>query len=268
MLPDDPARAVWARRPQDSAEIVDSHAHCGPYSLFFIPQNSAAEMVRVMDRCGVSRAVLSSLLSIQLDARLGNAATAQAVSAFPDRISGYLTINPWQDPVAELAHWHGDGRFVGIKVHPDQHEYALTGARYRPVWEYAQENRVPVLTHTWHDSMYDDMTLLARVSDKYPEANLIAGHAGVLPAGFPRAIELATRYPRLHLEICGSHSHGRIIERMVGEVGAKQVLYGSDFPFIEMRASLGRVLFAYLDTVDRADVLGGTMNSLLDQRQA
>lgn len=63
------------------------HAHCGPYSLFFIPENSPADMVRVMSRCGVSRAILSSLLAIQLDARLGNESTANGVAACPDRIS-------------------------------------------------------------------------------------------------------------------------------------------------------------------------------------
>jgi uncharacterized protein len=261
----EPAETVWGRRAQSSMSIIDSHAHSGPYSLFFIPENSPADMVRVMARCGVSHAIVSSLLGIQLDARLGNDETARAVTRFPEQISGYLTINPWQDPVAELEHWDHDRRFVGIKVHPDQHEYALTGPRYQPVWEYAQLNRIPVLTHTWHDSIYDDVALLAAVSDRFPEVNLIAGHAGVLPHGFQRAIDFATRYPRLHLEVCGSHNHGRVIARMVDEVGSKQVLYGSDFPFIDMRTSLGRVMFATMDPMDRAAVLGGTMGGLLDQ---
>jgi predicted TIM-barrel fold metal-dependent hydrolase len=259
--------AIWQRRAQESLTIVDAHAHSGPYSLFFIPENTPADMVRVMKRCGVSRAVLSSLLGIQLDARLGNEATARAVSRYPNYISGYLTVNPWQDPVAELEHWQGDSRFVGIKVHPDQHAYPLTGPRYRAVWEYAQSHRMPVLTHTWLDSIYDDVALVGAVSEQFPEIDLIAGHAGVLQKGFQRSIDFARRYPRLHLEVCGSHNHGRVIERMVDQVGSKQVLYGSDFPFIDMRTSLGRVMFATMEPADRSAVLGATMAALLDQRQ-
>jgi hypothetical protein len=260
------ARAVWRRQAQQDAVIIDAHAHCGPYSLFHIARNTPADMVRVMDRCGVGRTLLCSHLGLQLDARAGNRDTAAAVADFPHRLAGYLTINPRQDPVAELAHWDGDPRFVGIKVHPDEHEYPLTGPRYRPVWEYASQTGFPVLTHTWHLSPYDDVALLGRVAEAAPEANLIAGHSGVLPHGFDRAIEVARRYPRLYLELCGSHNHGRVIERMIDEIGAAKVMYGSDFPFIDMRGSLGRVLFADLAEADRDAVLGGTIGALLPAR--
>lgn len=257
-----PGTYADVRRRLDT-EIVDAHAHFGPYSLFYIAEHTPASMVRVMDLCGVSRTIVASHLAIQLDARAGNDATACAVAQFPQRLAGYLTINPHQDPVRELEHWAGDSRFVGIKVHPDVHCYPLTGPRYRPVWEYAATARVPVLTHTWHDSPYDDMSLLAKVADVAPDVRLIAGHSGVLPHGFDRAIHYARRCPRMYLELCGSHNHGSVIERMVREVGPDKVMYGSDFPFIDMRGSLGRVLFARLSESERAAVLGGTISAVL-----
>jgi len=48
----------------------------------------------------------------------------------------------------------------------------------------------------------------------------------------------------------------------VGELGAERVVFGSDFPFIDLRVSLGRTVFARLGTAERAAVLGGTAAAL------
>lgn len=260
------ATAVWQRRPQTDLTIVDAHAHGGPYSLFYIPDADAASMVRVMDGCGVSRAVLSTNLAIQLDASAGNEATAAAVSAHPGRLLGYVTINPWQDPESEVARWADDPRFAGFKLHPDLHTYPLTGARYASVWEFAERTGAPVLTHTSAHSAYNDPRMVEKVADAHPKAIILAGHAGAGQPGFDAATEVAARHPNVVLELCGSFGHGQIIERMVDAVGSRQVVFGSDFPFIDLRFSLGRVLFARLSESDRAAVLGGTITRLLDWR--
>ncbi len=255
--------ALFARRPQQTLSIVDAHAHAGPYSLFFIPDSGPEAMVRVMDRCGVGRAILSSHLAIQLDASAGNDATAAAVAAHPGRLSGYLVVNPWQDPRAELERWAGDPRFAGIKLHPSLHAYPLTGPRYAPAFEYAELTGCPVLTHTQTGSEWDNLSVMGEVAERYPGATVLAGHSGITPTGFDEAITVAHRTPNVVLEVCGSFMRGEDIARMVGELGSHRVVFGSDFPFIDLRMSLGRVLFAALSEDDRAAVLGGTMTSIL-----
>lgn len=170
--------ALWRREPQQSVRIVDAHAHSGPYSLFFIPEAGPDAMARVMERCGVAHAVVSSHLAIQLDATEGNAATAAVIDRAPDRFTGYLTVNPWQDPAGELARWGDDRRFGGIKLHPDLHDYPLTGRRYAPVWEFAQRTGCPVLTHTYDGSPYNDLPHLDAVAGDHPDAVILAGHSG------------------------------------------------------------------------------------------
>ncbi|GAA1560845.1 amidohydrolase family protein [Kribbella hippodromi] len=261
------ADAVLARRTPDAREIVDAHAHLGPYSLFFIPDNDADAMVRVMDRCGVQLTVLSSHLAIQCEARAGNEMTAAAVSRHPGRLAGYLVVNPWQDPVAELEHWADDPRFVGIKLHPSLHDYRITGPRYRPVWEYAAATGCPVLTHTTTHHHCDDPAMLGEVAEQHPDVTFLAGHTGLTRDGFDDAIAVAQRTPNVVLELCGSFMHGDEITRMVGVLGSGQVVFGSDVPFIDVRMSLGRVLFAVLSETDRAAVLGGTMRRLLAARR-
>jgi uncharacterized protein len=256
------AQAVLQRRPLTDVTVIDAHAHAGPYSLFFIPDADPAGMVRVMDRCGVDRAVLSSHLGLQLDAAGGNRATVRAVDEFPGRLLGYLVINPWHDPEAELATWSGDPRFVGIKLHPDLHGYPLTGSRYRSVWAHAERTGMPVLTHTWYGSPYDDAAHVAEVAERHPDVVLLAGHSGGPEPGIDLAIELAARYPKMILETCGSFVTGHHIERMVGELGAGKVVFGSDFPFIDQRVSLGRTVFARIGDAERTAILGGTATEL------
>lgn len=259
--------ALLQRRPLSGTRIIDAHAHAGPYSLFFIPRSGSDEMVAVMDRCGIRTALISSHLAIQLSARDGNDETARIVAAHPSRMLGYAVVNPWQDPADEIARWADDPRFVGIKVHPDLHRYPLTGPRYDAVWEFAETTGRPVLTHTWSGSAFDDLSHVAAVAERHPSAPILAGHAGVLRDGIDVAIEVARRCPNVLLELCGSHGHGEIVERMVGELGAGQVVFGSDIPFMDLRSGLGRIVFAGLTDDDLEQILGGTMITLLPALQ-
>lgn len=257
--------ALRARRPQDAVRIVDAHAHGGPYSLFFIPRNSAAEMVAVMDRCGVDAAVLSTHLAIQLDSRAGNDETARFADDQPGRLYGYAVVNPWQDPAGEIARRADDPRFVGIKIHPELHYYPLNGPRYDPVWEYAEATGRPVLSHTSYGSEFNNLDQIADVAERFPLAHVLLGHAGLLRQGLDNTIAVARRFPRLYLELCGSYGHGELTARMVDEVGPGQVVYGSDFPFIDMRSALGRMVFAPIGDDEKRLVLGGNMLKLVPE---
>ncbi|MGW7685144.1 amidohydrolase family protein [Kribbella sp. NPDC054772] len=252
------------RRP--TYRIVDVHAHLGPYSLFYIPEPDAATMVAVMDRTGAEVTVLAANRAIQQDAHLGNSQSLAAVDAHPGRIAAYAVINPWQDPERELDRLATDERFVGIKVHPSLHRYPVTGARYAAVWEFAASTGCPVLSHSEHHSPYDSPVLFETVAERFPGAQVILGHAGITPAGVDEAIAAASRYGSLWLEVCGSQMTGPLIRSMVDQVGSNRVLFGSDFPFIDQRMSLGRVVCAPLTESQRQDVLSGNARKLFRWR--
>lgn len=258
---------LLARQAQTAFDVVDAHAHLGVDAVMFIPEPDPQDVVAVMDRCGVRAAVISSLQAIRFDTATGNAETAAAVDRFPGRYLGAMVINPWQDPAAEISRWASDSRMVAIKLHPDVHEYPLSGPRYEPVWEFAAATGCPVLTHTWHGSQFDGWDTVDQVCSRHSDVRLIAGHTGVLPQGLDTAIELAGRHPHLFLELCGSMLRGRDIERLVREAGAGRVLYGSDAPFIDMRSSFGRLLFCDLDDADRDLVMGATTDRLTRWRE-
>lgn len=256
---------VLARRPS-TRRIVDIHAHAGPYSLFHIPNPEPRHMVTVMDRCGVDLAVLSTNRAIQEDSHLGNDETLEAVDAFPDRFRGYGVVNPWQDPESELERIIADPRFLGIKLHPDLHRYPLTGSRYRAVWEFSARTGCPVLTHTWYGSPYDTPNLLRDVAAEHGAITAILGHSGAIPPGFEESAEVAADVPGTHLEICGSAMNRAYLRMLIEKVGSERILFGSDFPFIDQRVSLGRVAFADLTPHESEGILATNANALLGWR--
>lgn len=260
--------AMCSGEPLTAVDIVDVHAHLGPYSLFLIPSSGIDAMVGVMDRTGVRQAVLASNRAIQHDAHAGNTETLRAADRFPGRITAYAVVNPWQRPERELARLETDPRFVGIKVHPDLHEYPLSGPLYEPVWEHSSRTGIPVLTHTWYGSAFDDPAHVGAVLARHPGARVILGHSGVSPAGMAASIAVAREHPSAYLEICGSSMTGALLRWLVSEAGADRVLFGSDFPFIDQRLSLGRVAGAGLDPAAATAVLGGNARLLFGRLPA
>jgi predicted TIM-barrel fold metal-dependent hydrolase len=93
--------------------------------------------------------------------------------------------------------------------------------------------------------------------------NIILGHAGVCGVGHRRAIAVAEQCPNVYLELCGSLTTGHWIRRIVDAVGAERVLFGSDFPFIELRYALGRIVFGELNPEELRLVLGANARRLL-----
>lgn len=250
--------------PRD-VEIIDAHVHMGPYHKFYVPDNTAEDMLRVMDHLHIARSCVSSHLAISGDWYNGNRLTAQAVKQHPDRFTGYVVVSPNEPEMAdaELHRAFDEWGFKGIKLVPDTHLQPIGSAGYRPVFEFASARRAFVLVHTYHGSRFDDPQFFGEVAARYPTVPILMVHSGALTTGFNGAIDLVKKHPNLYLDVSGSFITGEWIRRMVAEAGADRVLFSSDQPFIDPRYSLGRVLFAGLSKQDLSLVLGGNIRRLL-----
>ncbi len=246
-------------------EITDAHVHMGPYHKFYIPENTAQGMLRVMDHLHISQSCVSSHLAISGDWYTGNRQTAQAVAAHPERFIGHVVVSPNEPELAkeELQRAFDEWGFRGIKLVPDTHLQPIGSQGYRPVFEFAAQRRCLVLVHTYHGSRFDDPQLFGEVAQRYPEVPILMVHSGALTASFEGAIRLAQEHANLYLDISGSFITGYWIRRMVAEAGAERVIYSSDQPFIDPRYSLGRLLYANLSIEELVLVIGGNIRRLL-----
>lgn len=238
--------ALRDRRPLPLPGIVDAHAHLGPYSLFHIPRPDAATMVEVMDRTGVACAAIAANRAIQLEAYLGNEEVLRVSGEHPGRFLPLGVVNPWQDPDDVAAGIATDTRFRGIKVHPDLARHPVDGPGYAPAFEAAERAGLPVLTHTWDDSAWSSPQRIDVLARRHPRVTIVMGHAGGTPTGLRAAADLARRHTGVVLEVCGSVITGTTLAGLVARAGADKVMFGSDFPFIDQRFSLGRVVAAGL----------------------
>ncbi|MFF0450721.1 amidohydrolase family protein [Streptomyces sp. NPDC004609] len=244
--------------------VIDAHAHVGRWFNFAIPDGSAESLVAVMDRCGVAQACVSHLLAVGPDARAGNALLLDDLARHSGRLLGYAVYQP-HDPEAgaRLRDLLDAPGMAGVKLHPDVHEVELDAPAYAEAFEIAAERGVPVLSHGQYGSPWSDPARFAAVGPRYPALPVLMGHAGLWPEGFAAAARAAAAAPNLVLETCGSRMTARHLVRLVREVGAERIAFGSDAVFLDLRVGLGRVQLAELTEAERAQILHGTMKGLL-----
>src|SRR5699024_3787456 len=113
---------------------------------------------------------------------------------------------------------------------------------------------------------FDTPALLTEVAQRHGDITVLIGHSGALPAGYEEAVSVAREVPGASLELCGSYMNARVLQSFVDRLGAHRVVFGSDFPFIDQRVSLGRVAYSALAPADLDAVLAGNASRLFGWR--
>ena len=255
---DDLWNAAAAGEPLSELGIFDCHTHLGPWSGFHIPGDAgAAGLVRVMDRLGIATIVCAPHLGIGPDDRAGNDLLRRAMDEHPGRILGYCAVNPNRSEphkLAELQRCADDARFVGVKIHPSLHRHPLEGPGYQVVWEFATERGWPLLTHTWGGDPHCSPSMLAGPARRYPRVTILVGHCGANLQGIEESIAAAREHANVYLDITASYMPYGILERMVAEVGADRVLFGTDMPFLDPRPKITQVAGARIPVEDKRKI--------------
>ena len=93
-----------------------------------------------------------------------------------------------------------------------------------------------------------------------PGTNFILGHAGARDV--EDAMVLARRYPNAWM---GLHGQGiTILDRIIREVGTERLVFGSDWPFYHVAATLAKVLIVTEGRPEiREAILNGNAKRLL-----
>jgi len=257
--------AVKAGQPLAGlATVIDAHGHAGPWYNFWAPANDPDSMVRMLDRLGVEAMVFCPHLGIGADPAAGNDLAIEWSRRHPGRLIGYAALCPHEPERArEELNRALDQGLVAIKLHPSVHQCSVQAPVYRAAWDVAKERNTFILSHTWHNCPYCAPKLFANLASEYPGVPVILGHSGGTPAGFPEAIELARTHSNLYLDTCGSYVTGEWVARMVQEVGADRVVFGSDLPFIDARYGLGKTALSPLAVDQLRMVLGLNAKRLL-----
>ena len=154
-----------------------------------------------------------------------NQTVADAIEAYPEKFLGWIFLNPnaMANPVEELEKWRQVAGFVGVKLHPHWHRWAIEDAL--PIAKRCEQLRIPILIHLG----FGDYGRWQVLTDRCPKLRLIFAHAGM--PHFGRMWDDVRRNPNLHIDLSSPYLSERLVRRAVAAVGPERALYGTDAPY-------------------------------------
>ncbi len=249
----------------------------------------ATQWVEELDRHGVEKTVL--MASVPGDEQ----SAADAVRAFPDRLSGYFMLNPLAPDAVERAEAALDKFGLrGVCLFPAMHRFSVQDDRLKPIYELASERPgVVVFVHmgvltvgvrnklglpSKFDMSYSNPIDLHRVALEFPNVNFVIPHFG---AGYFREVlMLGDLAANIYLDTSSSNSWTKyqvppldlhaVFAQALAVYGANRLLFGSDSSFFP-RGWNAAVLEAQLPVFEQlslaadevAAILGGNLRRLL-----
>lgn len=187
---------------------VDVHVH--------LVGGAVDELLAALDRNGITAAVVLAsphldpglALAPGLDARLrgwreANDALLTATLPHRDRLLPFVTVDPADVDLAELARWFERGA-RGVKLyagHQKLHARPLDDPAHASLFEWLEQRSVPVLAHV-NTVRYRDE--LARLLRAYPRLELVCAHLCGSRTDLDRLAGLLREFPRLRVDT----SHG------------------------------------------------------------
>ena len=280
----------------DFALVIDAHCHILPPSfsgrraeiaqrdatfaaLLSSPDAriaSAEDLLAAMDRDGVERAVVMGMgWTDRQTAAEANDYIIQAVQDNPSRLTGFCSVNPaWGEPAVSEAKRCAAAGLVGIgELHADTQDFDITdAAAMAPVMDLARSSGMPVLVHASEPAGHQypgkgstTPDKLYRFIQSFPGNVIICAHWG---GGLP-FYSLMPEVPEVLKNVYFDSAASPLLYRpevfatVAGLAGAGKVLFGSDYPLMDISRPLEQARSAGLAPDVEAALLSGNAAKLL-----
>lgn len=210
------------------------------------PTQLAQRWVSEMDKYGIDQLVMFT--SVPGD----HPSVATAVRAFPERIIGYLMLDPAQPNAPELVR-EGVQRYglKGVTLFPAMHHFHASDERLYPLYQAATDLKIPVFVHfgvlkigirdklglpNIFDLRYADPIDLHKAAIDFPGLNFIIPHFGC--GYFREALMLGAQAPNVYVDTSSSNtwltympSHldlKTVFAKTLQVFGPQRLLFGTD----------------------------------------
>jgi len=223
--------------------LIDVHAHFDHDRSGRSGWEAAnARRLEVGERAGITLHVASILGSwghtsptyfpSPEDVAYGNAAMRALQRAHPDRIRGYVAVNPnfTRHAVAEIERGLAEG-MVGIKLGASRR---ASDPLLDPIARLAAERGVPILQHSWQHRRREvpgqeisDGLDLAALAVRHPRATFILAHIGG-GGDWAHSLRALVSVPNVWVDLSGSGVDRGMLGLCVECVGVRRLLWGTD----------------------------------------
>lgn len=248
-------------------EIWDVHGHFT--GLPGSPQQRVDYILKHADRMGIAKLMICMGLKFNADPtpkemRRDNDAVLSAVEHAPDRILGFVYLNPKHvvASLGELDRCVENGPMVGVKLWIAMR---CNHSNLDAIVRRASELGVPLLQHVYQRTLgnRDGESLpsdLAELATRHPKATFIAAHTG---NDWEQGIRAIRSRANIYCEICGSDPTAGMVEMAVRELGAQRVLYGSDIAGRSFASQLAKVAGANISEEQKLQIFAGNLKRIL-----
>ena len=248
----------------DGAGVIDAHTHLGKdedgQSL------APAELLSALDQIGPSaRACTFPLHDPERvpSYRVPNDRVLRWAQESGGRLYPYCRLDPADNPVAEAERCLALGA-RGIKLHPRAQAFGFGNHAAESIWKVAEEAGVPILVHAGRGM--PPMDPLADLALRYQDVTLVLAHAAIADQGM-----FASRLAD-HPNVVYDTSTFSVFDQLelFARVPVERIVYASDAPYGRplggLYAALRLAAYARLDDRERAQLVGGTMEDILEGR--
>lgn len=184
--------------------------------------------------------------------------TAQQFAAYSRGLVRWLAyINPqntnWRE---EIETCQANGA-IGIKLWVSLKDSRGSLKPAEAVLIYASLKKLPVLIHVFNRTDPNlpgelDIEEFAALAESFPEAILIAAHAG---ANWRYSLGvLRNRAPNAFVDVCGCYPQPQMIEKLIDDIGVDRILFGSDMFGRSLPSQIAKVAFAEISEADKIKI--------------
>jgi hypothetical protein len=279
-------------------KVIDAHIHIGRYTSSFVNSSYEANQNDVVKSLNFKKIIFIHN-SFFLDLDLGIKNTLDYLTNNPDFAYAYIVYNPHyiEKSLSLIDEYFGSintladllnpenapgkniatenipaelfnnknsikNRIIGIKIHPEDHQVAITDKRYEELWKAAAEKNIPVLSHTWNPNVasrsqkYADALLFDEVISRHPELKIILGHAGAKDYYYFKVIDMMKKNSgkNMFVDIAGDIFYRGMLELFVRELGSAKILFGSDSPWADPLLTVLYVLDSKISREDKENI--------------
>lgn len=249
-------------QPLRRALVIDAHAHIGHCVGIPIIDTRLKTLISVMDRLGIARVYASAFDAVFGLDRMGNDRVIAAARQYPDRIRGYMALNPAYRTtlLPEMKRCFKAGlRAIKIWSYGMRPGLRYDHPNYDLIFRFAHDRRLPILAHTWAGQ---EIEQLRDAFERYNGIRWILAHAG--SGDTEKYMRTVTVYPHVYLDPVLSSCPRGFLERLVARVPIGKIVWGTDQLLLNPAHQLGRVLFARLTQEQKRAILGENAARLLE----
>jgi predicted TIM-barrel fold metal-dependent hydrolase len=255
--------------------LLDANAWLGHYPFRAVPDNTPEALLRLMDRHGIERAVVSSLHSVfYTDAHSGNEELARWVTPHRDRLVPCATLNPafpgWEHDLRQCCEQWG---MRGLRLFPSQHRFSLTSPQcldlVRAATQHGLHVAIPLRLEDRRQQHWMDATAEVRLSEiadvarACPEANILALEAiGVENSSFVQDPSLADARVSFEFSRMATVLQ-RTIPLLLERLGARRLVFGTGMPLKIPGPAVLKLQLLQAPAEVTALLAGGNMEFLL-----